>query len=204
VPRILTVALLSLLAGCSTSSTLFGRASTPEGTSVTGDSGIDTQGLALYLQMMADLVDGDSVTQAEVFERINRDAEVAPTTTNLLKLALALAVPGHPGSHAENAAIELRALLAEEAVLLPEERVLAEIHLADVEQRLVLEGQTTQLEASMSEEMNRQLSAADERIGALEAENLRLRRELESTREILEEIANIERDIRERDNGSDQ
>ncbi|MGD8324518.1 MAG: hypothetical protein PVF50_09135, partial [Gammaproteobacteria bacterium] len=102
--------------------------------------------LSGYLQLMDDLLEGDTVIQAEAFQRVTADEAAQPNTTNRLRLAIALAIPGHAGSNGEHAQRELRELLAAREILLPEERILASLLLVQIEQRILLdvEAQQTQ------------------------------------------------------------
>lgn len=203
--RLTLIALCCILAGCEATSGMFSsirgddRASRDTGR----DATLDTQGLGVYLQLMSDLVEGDAVTQAEAFESVRSDSLSSPTTTNRLKLALALAMPGHPNSNAEHAERELRELLAASELLLPEERVLAAIQLREVENRLVLDLQARQTESEAEAAIQRQNSDAEQRIQELESENRELRLRLEEVEATLEELTNIERSIRERESGPD-
>lgn len=210
--KALAIALCIGIAGCTATGGLFsssqsGRQERSRVQRV--DTPIDAQGLGVYLEVMRDLVEGDEVTQAEVFQTVSNDAATAATTTNRLKLALALSIPGHANSNADHAQQELRQLLASDQLLLPEERVIAAVQLRDVEQRLILdiEAQQSQIEAQQA--IERQNSDAAQRISALEGENRELRERLEGTQRTLEEmqqtldeITNIERSIRERDSGA--
>lgn len=199
--RLILVLSSALLGACSASGGFFGGDSDASQTQVDTAvvSGIDSSGLSVYLQLMADLVEGDLVTQAEVFQTVSADAAAAPNTTNRLKLALALAIPGHAGSNAEHAQQELRELLAASEVLLPQERVLAAIQLVQIEQRLLLDLEARRLQAAAAESMQQQNSDSELRLQRLQDENRALRAELEQTQDILEEITNIERSIRERE-----
>lgn len=199
--RLILVLSSALLGACSASGGFFGGDSDANQTQVDAAvvSGIDSSGLSVYLQLMADLVEGDLVTQAEVFQTVSADAAAAPNTTNRLKLALALAIPGHAGSNAEHAQQELRELLAASEVLLPQERVLAAIQLVQIEQRLLLDLEARRLQAAAAESMQQQNSDSELRLQRLQDENRALRAELEQTQDILEEITNIERSIRERE-----
>lgn len=199
--RLILLLSSALLGACSASGGFFGGDSDASQTQVDTAvvSGIDSSGLSVYLQLMADLVEGDLVTQAEVFQTVSADAAAAPNTTNRLKLALALAIPGHAGSNAEHAQQELRELLAASEVLLPQERVLAAIQLVQIEQRLLLDLEARRLQAAAAESMQQQNSDSELRLQRLQDENRALRAELEQTQDILEEITNIERSIRERE-----
>lgn len=199
--RLILLLSSSVLGACSTSGGFFGGDTDANQTQVDAAvvSGIDSSGLSVYLQLMADLVEGDQVTQAEVFQTVSADAAAAPNTTNRLKLALALAIPGHAGSNAEHAQRELRELLAASEVLLPQERVLAAIQLVQIEQRLLLDLEARRIQTAAAESIQQQNSDTELRIRRLEDENRALRAELEQTQDILEEITNIERSIRERE-----
>ena len=47
-------------------------------------------------ETLRSLIEGDAVVQADVFRNVSAAADAAPTTTNRLMLALALATPTHP------------------------------------------------------------------------------------------------------------
>ena len=130
-------------------------------------------------------------------------AGIAPTTTNRLKLALALASPGHPSGDPLQAQRQLSDLLAAQDALLPEERILATIHLKEVEQRLILDAEAQRLQEDGSAELARLSEDNARRLQAIQLENQRLRAELADALEKLEAIAVIERSIRERENGTD-
>lgn len=195
------IAVAVALAGCSAAGSLFGGS---------GDAGarqnerraeggtLDAQGLGVYLELMRRLVEGDAVAQADAFADTADAVEFAPTTTNRLKHALALAMPGHPGSDASAAERELMGLLADNT-LLPEERVLARIHLAEVSRRLVLEASAEQLRAELTEARAAQDADAAERLQVTLEENRRLRQQLEEATAKLEAITSIEQSIRERE-----
>jgi hypothetical protein len=201
----LVLALALPAAGCSTSQSLFGRddAGTPAATNSSGvRNAVDTQTLGVYLELMRELIEGDALTQAEVFGEVADAADIAPTTTNRLKYALALATPGHPGSDATLAEQRLSALLASADALLPEERMLVTIHLREVEQRLILDAAAAQLRSESANALEQQnLESAAELRAALE-ENRRLRAELDDATQKLNALAAIEQSIRERENDS--
>lgn len=202
------IALLALLAtglaGCGVAGSFFGNAGAEDSERVSAEAGpadtdIDAQGLAVYLELMRRLAAGDAVTQADTFADAADAVELAPTTTNRLKYALALAAPGHAGSDARAAERELTSLLAENT-LLPEERVLAEIHLAEVSRRLVLSTSAERLREELAQARAEQDSQSTERLQAALEQNRQLRRQLEDATEKLEAITSIEQSIRERDN----
>ena len=204
--RKLRVALLgALLAGCSGTGGLFGggrEASAPIAAPESAARALSGEGLALYLQTLRDLVEGDAVLQADTFRNAAEAAENAPTTTNRLNYALALATPGHPSSNAELAQRRLRELLAAADTLLPEERILAVVHLKEVEQRLILDAEAQRLQRAAAAAVAQRNDQNAQRLQAALEENRQLRAELDEAREKLDAITNIERSIRERENGS--
>jgi len=158
-------------------------------------------GLGVYLDALEVLAQGDPVAQAETWQRVEQAATIAPTTTNRLRLALARATPGHPGSDPVEAHRELGELLAFADALLPEERALAVIQQSELEHRLVLEEQTRQLREAADQAAAREREGMQRRLDATQAENLRLQQALEEATQKLDAITNIERSIRERENG---
>jgi hypothetical protein len=159
--------------------------------------------LAVYLQTLRSLIEGDAVAQADVFRNVVAAADVAPTTTNRLMLALALATSTHPSSDATQAQRLLTDLLATGDALLPEEHTLALIHLKDVEQRLILDAEASRLQqAAAAAAAQRNDRNAQQLQTALE-ENRQLKAALDEARARLDAITNIERSIRERENGPD-
>ncbi len=162
-------------------------------------SPMDTRSLGVYLETMQALVEGDAVLQAEVFDSAAEAATLAPTTTNRLRFALALATPGHTGADPLEAQRRLAELLAAGDTLLPEERSLATIHLQEVEERLILDTAARQQQQTSAAEIARLDADSAERLEAAQAENQRLRDQLADAQEKLEAITSIERSIRERD-----
>lgn len=203
--RVAVALLAALLASCiSAPSTRFGAGGTQTSTAeVPNDSQSSLGGdsLALYLATMRDLVDGDPVVQADAFRNAEEIVERTPTTTNRLNLALALATPGHPSSNAAEAQRMLNELLAAGDSLLPEERVLATVHLKEVEQRLILDAEAQRLQRAAAAATAARNDQNAQRLQAAQEENRRLRLELDEARAKLDAITNIERSIRERENG---
>jgi hypothetical protein len=152
---------------------------------------------------MQGLIEGDAVQQADLFQTVTQAVEWAPTTTNRLRHALALATPGHPRSDAAEAERLLNELLASRDALLPEERILATIHLKDVETRLVLNAEAQRVKRDADTTLARQNSENSRRLRAAMEENNRLKTQLQEAQQKLEAITVIERSIRERDDGID-
>jgi hypothetical protein len=202
-----TSLLVASLTACSTSGGLFGArgatAVNPQATPVDGatrDGGDD--GLAIYFETLRDLIEGDAVVQADAFRNAANAADTAPTTTNRLNLALALATPGHPSSNPLEAQKQLSALLASGDALLPEEHTLAAVHLKEVEQRLILDAEAQRLQRAAQAASAQRNDQSAQRLQAALEENRQLKAELEEAKAKLDAIVNIERAIRDRDNGS--
>jgi hypothetical protein len=192
--------LLVGLAGCSSLGGAAGDRDISAPPPSVGQAGAATEGLAIYLQTLRSLIEGDSVVQADVFRDVSAAADVSPTTTNRLMLALALATPTHPASNDAEAAALLNNVLATGDALLPEEHVLALIHLKDVEQRMILDAEAERLQrATAAATAQRNDRNAQQLQTALE-ENRQLRAALDEARAKLDAITNIERSIREREN----
>jgi hypothetical protein len=197
---------LALVAGCTLGGGLLGsrgEVAQESGASPADAAAVrDAEALEDYLTSMRILAEGDSVAQAETFAEIREAAERTPTTTNRLRLALALAVPGHPASDPVAAQHDLAELIATADTLLPAERALATIHLKDVEQRLILDAEAERLRRDADAARAREETDTARRLDEALAENRRLHAELEDALQKLDAITNIERSIRERGNGA--
>src|SRR5688572_2420884 len=144
--RSLAFLLCAALAGCTSVGSSAGRQAEAPVEPAARPTANVADGIAVYLQTLRDLIEGDAVQQADIFRNVAAAADVSPTTTNRLMLALALATPTHASSNAEQAQMSLSELLAAGDALLPEERVLVLIHLKDVEQRLILDAEAARLQ----------------------------------------------------------
>jgi hypothetical protein len=150
------------------------------------------------LEMMTTLPQGDPARQAEVFQSAKDAASLAPTTTNRLRYALALAVPGHSGSDPVAAQRQLAELLARPETLLPDERLLAMVELQDIDQRLVLQAENKRLRDEDSQNSRDKLQVLNKRLSAESDENARLRKALDEARAKLDAVTHIERSINDR------
>lgn len=196
--------LVAALAGCS-SGGLFRAAEPNSAPTVPSSLGGNQRGsseLSLYLDTLRNLVEGDAVVKADTFRNVATAADVAPTTTNRLNLALALATPGHPSSDPAAAQRALSELLAAGDTLLPDERTLALVHLKEVEQRLILDAEAQRLQRAAQTATTQRNDQAAQRLQAALEENRQLRLALDEARAKLDAITNIERSIRERENAT--
>lgn len=147
-----------------------------------------------YLDELYRLTGGDPAAQTKIFADASAAADLMPGPSTNLRFALILATPGHAGADPERAQTLLRELLAQSSLLTPGEASLATIHLKAVEERIVLTAEARQLRATETEE-----AAVSRRLDTVEAENRRLRDELDDAEDKLEAITSIERSIREQD-----
>lgn len=150
-----------------------------------------------YLIDLERLATGDPATQAEIFADAESRAKLTPNPSTTLKFALVLATPNHSASDARQAQSLLRELLAEAPLLTSAEISLARIYLQAVESRIVLESEARRLRQSRSRQAQTEEQALNQRLATVEAENRRLKSELEDAEEKLEAITTIERSLRE-------
>jgi hypothetical protein len=159
----------------------------------------DVGAIAPLLEMMSNLPQGDPARQAELFQSAKDAADLAPTTSNRLRYALALATPGYSGSDPVAAERQLSELLARPETLLPIERLLALVQLKEVEQRLILQAENKRMRDDASRDDSRdKLQAINRRLAAESDENVKLRKALEEARAKLEAVTHIERSINDR------
>lgn len=153
----------------------------------------------VYLDELHRLIAGDPAQQAEIFADASSAATLTPDTSSQLRLALILATPGHGAADPEAAQRLLRDVLSQPLVLSPAEIALANIHLNNVEQQIVANAAARRLRESSSRAAQSEERATRQRLATIDAENRRLRRELEAAEEKLEAITSIEQSIRERE-----
>lgn len=150
------------------------------------------------LEMMSALPQGDPARQAEIFQAAKNAATLAPTTSNRLRYALALATPGHSGSDPVAAQRQLSELLARPETLLTVERLLALVQLQNVDQRLVLQAENQRLRDDAAHDSRDKLQALNRRLAAESDENAKLRKALDEARAKLDAVTHIEKSINDR------
>lgn len=158
----------------------------------------DCAAITPLLDMMSALPKGDPARQAELFQSAKDAASLTPTTSNRLRYALALAIPGHSGSDPVAAQRQLSELLARPETLLPDERLLALAELQEVDQRLVLQAENQRLRDEALHDSKDKLQAINHRLQAEQDENARLRKALDEARAKLDAVTHIERSINDR------
>jgi len=93
----------------------------------------------------------------------------------------------------------LREVLARTELLTQSEIALATICLKNAEQIVVAQAEVQRLRSASSRAAQNQENATNQHLANVEAENQRLRRELQEAEEKLEAITSIERSIREQE-----
>ena len=155
--------------------------------------------IELYIAELGRIAGGDPAAQAEIFADASAAAQLTPSPPTNLRLGLVLAIPGHPESNPEKAQSILREVLTQTLLLTPSEISLAVIHLNSVERQIITNSEARRLRASSSRAARTQEQAVSQRLARAEAENRRLRNELEEAELKLEAITSIERSIREQE-----
>ena len=147
-----------------------------------------------YLKELGRLAGGDPAVQAEILADAKSVVLLTPGPSANLRLGLVLSIPGHPGFDPDKSQTLLRDVLTETQMLTPSEIHLATIQLNNVERLIVAEAESSRLSKTESQEQ-----ATSRRLAAAEADNKRMRGELEQAQEKLEAITSIERSIREQE-----
>lgn len=150
-----------------------------------------------HLDLMNRLGSSEPTQQADLFHDVERAYAAAPTTSNSLRYAIALAMPGHPASNPVEGKKILETLLASPERMLTNERLLASVVLQEVTARLKLDADSRRLLATVDERTRAQANS-DRRAQTLVDDNARLRKALEEAQAKLDAIRAIERTIIER------
>jgi hypothetical protein len=186
---------LCALCGCSV---MGGSSSTKTPPPAEPEHQPDCGAIAPLLELMSALPKGDPARQAELFQSAKDAASLSPTTSNRLKYALALSIPGHSGSDPVAAQRQLSELLARPETLLPAERLLALVELQEVDQRLILQAENQRLRDEALHDSKDKLQAINRRLQAETDENGRLRKALDEAHAKLDAVTHIERSINDR------
>ena len=193
-PRFAALLAASALCACNT----LGNVPSPQPVDMPARPQPELNSITAALELMRTLPEGDPARQAELFQATKDDAVSLPTTSNKFRFALALATPGHGGSDPVAAQRQLSELLAIPETLLPVERLLAEIELQNVDQRLVMQSENKQLRDDAPREARDKLQTMNRRLVAESDDNARLRKALDEARAKLEAVTHIERSINDR------
>ncbi|MEI8299095.1 MAG: hypothetical protein WCH32_13830 [Pseudomonadota bacterium] len=188
------------VASCGTMPAPFGGLRARADNSTLNRPAADAEAARSYLADLATMQAGPPSRQAEDLQAAKGAAETTPTTLNRLRYALMLGLPGHPGSDPVAARRQLSDLLARPELLLPTERSLASVLLADVSERLVLIAESRRLQEEASSHDKERMAAVTRRLQTEQEESARLRRALEDAQKKLNAITQLERSISGRGN----
>lgn len=155
-----------------------------------------------YLRELNDLVVGDPNKQADIYADASSGATLTPGPNTNLRLGLVLATPGHAEYDPARAQSLLSEVLSETELMTSAEVAFATIALNNVGGIIDANSQASQavrLQQSTSQAARNEEQAISQRLAASEAENQRLRLELEEAEQKLDAITSIERSIREQE-----
>ena len=192
------------LCGCSDFSAL--RAPPPPQRSETATEDRDTIAavlLASTFQSMQHLVQAGPAEQAEILAAARESYARSPQGGAQLRYALMLATPGHPARDPVLAQKLLRELVARPESLLPLERAVTLVELAQLNSELGLKADNERLQSDEQRVDRERLAATQRRLLGEQDENARLRRQLEDAQAKLDAIAKIERNLTERKSGNE-
>jgi len=184
------------LAGCSVMGGTAGSSIPPE--PLVDRAQTQAMMVSAHLEVLQRLLAGRPAEQAEIVAVARRDFEEAPTPSRQLRYALVLATPGHASTDTGEAERLLRELTAMPESLVPAERSLARLELAQLERQSLLAAENRRLQAEVDRAQRDRNTTASRRLQAEIDENARLRRELEDASKKLDAIADIERSSAER------
>ncbi|HTP39527.1 MAG TPA: hypothetical protein VMI92_08115 [Steroidobacteraceae bacterium] len=199
------LACLALLGACS----LLGGNSTADTSRVAArapaSNGIDRDAAAAVvlmnsIQTLQRLAQGTPAEQAEILATARQGYERSPGGGAQLRYALALATPGHAGYDSEQARRLLRDLAASPEALLPAERALMLVELAQLDRAASLQSENERLQGELTRADSNRQTALAKRLQAEIDDNARLRKQLEDAQAKLDAVANIERNLSERKN----
>lgn len=152
-------------------------------------------------QNMQRLAQAPAAEQAELLAAARAGFERSPQGGAQLRYALLLATPGHPGRDAPKAQNLLRQLVAAPETLVPIERAVALVELAQLDRELGLKADNDRLQSEAQRgEHERLVAAVQRKLQAEVDENAKLRKQLEDAQAKLDAIANIERNLTDRKN----
>lgn len=189
----MSIAMVTLTAGCETTSDWLTGRRTAEAAPVNPDAPQTNS----YLTELYQFASGDPATQAEIYADAESAATLTPNPTTRLRYALVLATPGHTETNDTLAQSIFRELLAQTELLTPIEIALATIHLHEAEERLTLAAEARRRRSETSLTATTEAAALARRIAKVEADNRRLTQSLAEAEAKLEALSAIERTLRE-------
>jgi len=149
-------------------------------------------------QSMQRLSQASPAEQAEILAGARSAFERTPQGSVQLRYALLLAAPGHPGRDPALAQTLLRQLAAQPETLVPIERAVALIELAQISSELSLKAENERLQIDSQRSDRERTAAVQRRLQTEIDENAKLRKQVEDAQAKLDAIANIERNLTDR------
>jgi hypothetical protein len=154
--------------------------------------------MANTLQSMQHLSQAAPAEQAEMVTAAREAYVRAPQGSSKLRYALMLATPGHPARNPVLAQRLLRELAAQPETLVPIERAVTLIELAQLNVETELKADNERLQSDEQRVDHERGTATQRRLQAEQDENAKLRKQLEDAQAKLDAIANIERNLTQR------
>jgi hypothetical protein len=188
------VGTLLLLAGCASLSGP--HAGPPPARSEGGPEDRDDAAallLANAFQSMQRLVQAAPAEQAELLADARTAYQRTPQGSAQLRYALLLATPGHPARDPVLAQTLLRDLASVPEAMVPIERAVTLVELAQLDRELGLAAENERLQGEAARTDRDRLVAVQRRLQAELDENSRLRKQVEDAQAKLDAIAKIER-----------
>lgn len=197
--RLLALALALALVGCSATPERPEAPPPPRAESGPEDRDVTAAVLiADSFQTMQRLAQSPPAEQAEILAAARDAYQRTPQGGAQLRYALLLATPGHPGRNPQQAQRLLRELIAQPEALMPVERAVVLVELAQLNRELELQASNQRLQADSTRVDQEHSAAAQRRLQAEADENAALRKALEAAQAKLDAVANIERNLAER------
>jgi hypothetical protein len=159
--------------------------------------------VASTFQSMQRLAQAAPAEQAEILAAAREAYVRSPQGEAQLRYALMLATPGHPARDPVMAQKLLRELAARPEALLPLERAVTLIELAEIDSELGLKAENERLESDEQRTDRERIALAQRRLQTELDENARLRKQLEDAQAKLDAIAKIERNLTQRKSGNE-
>lgn len=149
-------------------------------------------------QTMQRLAQAPPAEQAEILASARSTFERSPRGSAQLRYALLLATPGHAARDPVMAQTLLRQLASQPETLVPIERAVVLIELAQIDRELDLKVDNDRLLADTQRTGRERIAATQRRLQTEVDENAKLRKELEEVQAKLNAIASIERNLTEK------
>lgn len=196
VTAVVLTCVVGVLSGCSWPGSLRSRAHpAPAPAAVVSH---ESEVIADYLKTLATLNSAPASEQAEIVAAAKAAASAGLTISARLKYALILSLPGHGGSDPASGRKSLLELLAAPEQLLPQERAMVAIVLANLNAVTASEVETQRQRDRTGRLDRERIAALNRRIQALAEENEQIKKDLVDANSKLDAIARMERNMSDR------